>query len=72
MAEIVFLGTGGALATSDRDNTAFLLRAGVRTLAPCHFLAELDFPVAEAEAEIRAGYSGRLVLAADLEGLTVP
>lgn len=58
--------------TSARDLGAWSGRAGVRTLAPCHFLAELDFPVAEVEAEIRAGYSGRLVLAADLEGLTVP
>jgi ribonuclease BN (tRNA processing enzyme) len=133
MAEIFFLGTGGSLATGERDNTAFLLRAGgscalidcpgsvvqkiirsgvrpldvtfldcsaasrffiqypalatkhtsalalgewserarVRTLVPCHFLAELDFPVAEAEAEIRAGFSGRLVLPADLEGFVL-
>jgi ribonuclease BN (tRNA processing enzyme) len=28
MAEIDFLGTRGSVATSDSDNTSFLLRAG--------------------------------------------
>jgi ribonuclease Z len=58
--------------TSARDLGTWSERAAVRTLVPCHFLAELGFPVAEAEAEIRSGYSGRLVLPADLEGMTVP
>ena len=58
--------------TSAKDLGVWSGRAAVRTLVPCHFLAELGFPPAEAEAEIRAGYSGRLVLAADLDGLTVP
>jgi ribonuclease Z len=69
-----FFGEYPALAsrhTSARDLGTWSERAAVRTLVPCHFLAELGFPVAEAEAEIRAGYSGRLVLAADLEGLAV-
>jgi ribonuclease Z len=58
--------------TSARDLGTWSERAAVRTLVPCHFLAELGFPVAEAEAEVRSGYSGRLVLPADLEGMTVP
>jgi len=57
--------------TSALDLGTWSERARVRTLVPCHFLAELDFPLSEAEAEIRAGYSGRLVMPADLEGFVI-
>jgi phosphoribosyl 1,2-cyclic phosphodiesterase len=40
-------------------------------LAPVHFLTELDFEAGEMEKEIRAHYTGRLVLPSDMDGLVV-
>lgn len=57
--------------TSALDLGAWSGRVRVKTLVPCHFLGELDFAVAEAEAEIREGFSGRLVIPADLEGCVI-
>jgi ribonuclease Z len=40
--------------------------AGVRCLIPCHFFGEVEYPWADIENEIRAHYTGRLILPRDL------
>jgi len=40
--------------------------AGVRCLIPCHFFGEVDYPFSDIEDEIRAHYTGRLILPCDL------
>ena len=45
--------------------------AGVRCLIPCHFSGEIDYPISEIEQEIRAHYSGKLIIPADLMPLTL-
>ena len=46
-------------------------RAGVRLLAPVHFLTELDFEVGEMEKEIRTHFTGRLFMPSDGERVAV-
>ena len=41
--------------------------AGVKTLIPCHFFGEVEFPLTEIEEEIRRHYTGRLIIPGDLE-----
>jgi ribonuclease BN (tRNA processing enzyme) len=57
--------------TSARDLGDWSEKAGVRLLAPVHFLAELDFDMGEIEKEIRTHYSGRLVLPSDGDRVAV-
>ena len=45
--------------------------AGVRLLAPVHFLTELDFEAGEVEAEIRAHFTGRLVVPSDMDRVEI-
>lgn len=40
---------------------------GVKTLFPCHFFGEVEFPLTEIEEEIRRHYTGRLIVPRDLE-----
>jgi len=46
-------------------------RAGVRLLAPVHFLTELPFEVGEVEEEIRMHFTGRLFVPADMDRVVV-
>ena len=57
--------------TSAADLGTWSERAGVRLLAPVHFLTELDFEVGEVEAEIRARFAGRLVVPSDMDRLEI-
>lgn len=41
--------------------------AGVKTLIPCHFFGEVEFPLAEIEEELRQNFRGRILLPKDLE-----
>lgn len=65
-----FFETYPALAvrhTSALDLGRAAAGAGVRGLVPYHFLVgDLDFPLAEVEAEIRRSYAGALVIPEDL------
>jgi len=60
-----------AVHTSAADLGTWSERAGVRLLAPVHFLTELPFEMSELEAEVRAGYTGRLVVPADMDRLEI-
>ncbi len=42
-------------------------KAGVKTLIPIHFFGEVEFSLAEIEAEIRQNYTGRLIIPRDFE-----
>lgn len=57
--------------TSAPDLGEWSERAGVRLLAPVHFLTELDFEVGEMEKEIRTHFTGRLVLPSDGDRVAV-
>jgi len=46
-------------------------RAGVRLLAPVHFLTELPFEVGEVEEEIRMHFTGRLFMPSDMDRVVV-
>lgn len=39
--------------------------AGVKTLLPCHFLGEIDFPLNEIEEEIKKYFKGKLIIPKD-------
>jgi ribonuclease BN (tRNA processing enzyme) len=41
--------------------------AGVKTLIPIHFFGEVEFSLAEIEAEIRQSYAGRLIIPRDFD-----
>jgi len=43
----------------------------VKRLAPVHFFGELDYSMAEIEAEIRRHYTGELILPTDLSKITI-
>ena len=45
--------------------------ARVKRLAPVHFFGELDYSIAEIEAEIRRHYTGELILPSDLLKITI-
>lgn len=57
--------------TSALDLGEWSERAGVRLLAPVHFLTELDFEVGEMEKEIRTRFTGRLFMPSDGERVAV-
>ena len=57
--------------TSAADLGTWSERAGVRLLAPVHFLTELSFEAGEVEEEIRAHFSGRLVMPSDMDRLEI-
>ncbi|HUT07631.1 MAG TPA: ribonuclease Z [Candidatus Latescibacteria bacterium] len=57
--------------TSARDLGEWSERAGVRLLAPVHFLTELDFEIGEMEKEIRAHFTGRLFMPSDMDRVVV-
>lgn len=57
--------------TSALDLGEWSESAGVRLLAPVHFLTELDFEVGEMEKEIRTHFTGRLVLPFDGDRVAV-
>jgi ribonuclease Z len=57
--------------TSALDLGEWSERAGVRLLAPVHFLTELDFGIGEIEKEIRAHFTGRLILPSDGDRVAV-
>jgi ribonuclease BN (tRNA processing enzyme) len=57
--------------TSALDLGEWSERAGVRHLAPVHFLTELDFKVGEMEKEIRTHFTGRLVLPSDGDRMAI-
>ena len=57
--------------TSAADLGIWSERAGVRLLAPVHFLTELSFEAGEVEREIRAHFSGRLVMPSDMDRLEI-
>ncbi len=46
-------------------------KAGIRLLAPVHFLVDLGFAAGEIEEEIRAGYKGRLFMPNDMDRLAI-
>jgi len=60
-----------AVHTSAADLGMWSERAGVRLLAPVHFLMELPFEIDEIEREIRSHFRGRLVMPADLDRVAV-
>ena len=60
-----------AVHTSAADLGAWSERAGLRLLAPVHFLTELPFEMSELEAELRAGYTGRIVVPSDMDTLEI-
>lgn len=57
--------------TSARDLGLRSQKAAVRLLVPVHFLTELGFAIEEIEAEIRAHFTGRLILPADMDRVVV-
>ena len=57
--------------TSAVDLGMWSERAGVRLLAPVHFLTELEFEAGEVEAEIRAHFKGRLFIPSDMDRLEI-
>jgi ribonuclease Z len=57
--------------TSAPDLGMWSERAGVRLLAPVHFLTELGFEIGEVEEEIRAHFTGRLVVPSDMDKVEI-
>jgi len=57
--------------TSAADLGMWSEKAGVRLLAPVHFLTELGFEAGEIEEEIRARFKGRLVVPADMDRVEI-
>jgi ribonuclease Z len=57
--------------TSALDLGEWSERAGIRLLAPVHFLTELDFEVGEMEKEIRTHFKGRLFMPSDMDKVVV-
>jgi len=57
--------------TSALDLGEWSERAGVRLLAPVHFLTELDFEVGEMEKEIRTHFTGRLFIPSDMDKVVI-
>lgn len=57
--------------TSALDLGRLSEKAGIRLLAPVHFLVDLGFDVREIEEEIRMNYKGRLVMPSDMDRLAI-
>jgi len=57
--------------TSSLDLGRLAGEAGVRTLVPCHFFGEVDYPMSEVEAEIRQHFGGRLVMPVDFTAISL-
>jgi len=56
-----------ALHTSSLQLGRMAAEAGVETLVPIHFFGEVEFALSEVEAEVRAGYAGRLIVPRDFD-----
>lgn len=57
--------------TSALDLGIWSEKAGVRLLAPVHFLTELEFAMEEIEEEIGMHYTGRIVIPSDMDRLEI-